>query len=341
VILDCHCHIIPSGMLTDAVPEQWRPVLRQQDGQPVVSFQGRRLTSVTGEFSDVSVMLEQAATAGVSHLLLSPWILLVPVSADAADADRICRVQNESLALASQDSGGRAFGLGAVPLQDADRAAAELAFLMTLPGMRGVEVPASVAGSYLGEDRFTPFWEAAAGTGAVVFVHPTTTGIGVPALDSRYLWNSVGNPLETAIAAAQLVVSGVLERHQGLTVLLAHGGGALLALRGRLQRAFEVRPEARSDTASSPDALLRRLYYDSLTHDRALLADLVAFAGPEHVLLGSDRPFDMGSDQPADDIRALRLCQADEELLLGGNARRLLDDACRHIPEAQRSHQRG
>ncbi len=325
MILDCHCHIIPAGMLTSAVPEQWRPVLHAEDGQPVVSFQGRRLTSVTGEFSDVSLMLEQAAAAGVSHLLLSPWILLVPVAADANDAVRICRVQNESLAQAAEDSGGRVFGLGAVPLQDATRAATELAALMALPGMRGVEVPASLAGSYLGEDRFTPFWEAAAGTGAVVFVHPTTTGIGVPALDGHYLWNSVGNPIETAIAAAQLVVGGVLERHQGLTVLLAHGGGALLGLRGRLRRAFAVRPEARSDTTIGPDALLRGLYFDSLTHDQALLADLIAYAGPEHVLLGSDRPFDMGSDQPVDDIRALRLSQADERLLLGGNAQRLLD----------------
>ena len=325
MIIDCHCHIIPSGMLTDAVPEQWRPVLSHEDGRPVAFFQGRRLTSVTGEFSDVSVMLEQSATAGVSHLLLSPWILLVPVTADAGEAVRICRVQNESLAQAAQDSGGLVFGLGSVPLQDGNRAAAELASLMALPGMRGVEVPASVAGSYLGEDRFAPFWEAAAGTGAMVFIHPTTTGIGVPALDDHYLWNSVGNPMETAIAAAQLVVSGVLERHHGLTVLLAHGGGALLALRGRLERAFAVRPEARSDTASSPDALLRRLYFDSLTHDRALLADLVAFAGPEHVLLGSDRPFDMGSDQPVEDIMALRLSQADEQLLLGGNAARLFE----------------
>jgi aminocarboxymuconate-semialdehyde decarboxylase len=325
VILDCHCHIIPAGMLTDAVPEQWRPVLHAEDGRPVVSFQGRTVTSVTGEFSDVSLMLEQAASAGVSHLLLSPWILLVPVAASAADAIRICRVQNESLALAAEDAGGRVFGLGAVPLQDAGLAAAELAALMALPGMRGVEVPASVAGSYLGEDRFAPFWEAAADTGAVVFVHPTTTGIGVPALDGHYLWNSVGNPMETAIAAAQLVVSGVLERHPGLIVLLAHGGGALLALRGRLQRAFAVRPEARSDAVRGPDALLRVLYFDSLTHDQALLADLIAFAGPEHVLLGSDRPFDMGSDQPVDDIRALRLTEADEQLLLGGNAQRLLD----------------
>jgi len=324
VILDCHCHVIPAGMLTGAVPEPWRPQLNVTDGQRVVSFQGRRLTSVTGEFSDVAVMLEEAGTAGVSHLLISPWILLVPVQAEVPVAMRICRVQNESIAQAAQDSGGRVYGLGAVPLQDPSLAAAELAELIAVPGMHGVEVPASVGGSYLGDDKFTPFWEAAADTGALVFVHPTTTGLGIAGLHGGYLWNSVGNPLETTIAAAQLVVNGVLERHPGLRILLAHGGGALLALRGRLRRAFAVRPEARAGSACEPDDSLRRLYFDSLTHDTAVLADLVAFAGADHVALGSDRPFDLGTDRPAEEIRALGLPAEDEQLLLGGTAERLL-----------------
>jgi aminocarboxymuconate-semialdehyde decarboxylase len=195
---------------------------------------------------------------------------------------------------------------------------------MGLPGLCGVEVPASVAGCYVGEQQFEPFWAAAAATGALVFIHPTTTGLGLPALADHYLWNSVGNPLETTIAAAQLVLSGVLERHPGLTVLLAHGGGALLALRGRLRRAAAVRPEAVADGARDVDDLLRRLYFDSLTHDQAVLADLVAFAGAGHVLLGSDRPFDMGSERPADEIRALRLSPAAERQITGGNAGRLL-----------------
>jgi len=325
MILDSHCHVIPPGMLTQAVPADWRPVLELQDGRQVVSFQGRRLTSITGEFADVATMLAQAESAGVTHLLLSPWILLIPTAAELAEATAICRVVNESLADAAAASpGGRILGLGAVPLQDPVAAAAELERLMTLPQMCGVEVPASVAGSYLGEDKFLPFWEAAAGSGAVVFLHPTTTGLGLDALDRNYLWNSVGNPVETAIAAAQLVAGGVLDRFGQLIVLLAHGGGALLGLRGRLRRAFEVRPEARSDCAASPEVMLRRLYFDSLTHDQALLRDLVAFAGPEHVLLGSDRPFDMGTDRPVQEIRSIGLGPADEQLLLAGNARRLL-----------------
>jgi aminocarboxymuconate-semialdehyde decarboxylase len=324
LILDCHSHVIPAGMLTGAVPDDWRPVIGAEAGRQVVSFQGRRLTSITGEFCDVDVMLTQAASAGVSHLLLSPWILLVPVGAEPSLAARICRVQNESMAAAASQADGRVLALGAVPLQDPVRAVAELQYLMALPGMYGVEVPASVVGSYLGDDHFASFWAAAAECGAVVFVHPTTTGLGLPALDSHYLWNSVGNPVETAIAAAQLVTNGVLSRHRDLRVLLAHGGGALLTLRGRLQRAFAVRPEARAASAAPPEELLRGIYYDSLTHDQAVLADLVDFAGAEHVLLGSDRPFDMGADHPADDITALALSDADTELLLSGSARRLL-----------------
>jgi aminocarboxymuconate-semialdehyde decarboxylase len=275
-------------------------------------------------------MLEQAKAAGVTHLLLSPWVLLIPVQAEPELAVRICRVQNESLAAAASESpAGQVLGLGAVPLADPALAVAELEYLMGLPGLCGVEVPASVAGSYLGEDRFTPFWEAAAGTGAVVFVHPTTTGLGsggqsLPGLDRHYLWNSVGNPLETTIAAAQLITCGVLDRNPGLVVVLAHGGGSLLALRGRLRRAFAVRPEARSASQARPDELISRLYFDSLTHDRALLADLVAFAGPGHVVLGSDQPFDMGTPRPADDVRSAGLSATDEQLILGGNAARLL-----------------
>ncbi len=324
MILDSHCHIIPAAMMTSAVPDDWRPSLSRADGRREVSFRGKTISSVTGEFADAGVMLAEAEAAGVTDLLLSPWILLVPAQAEPEEAARICRVQNESLAESARGQAGRVHALGAVPLQDPRRAVAELEYLMTLPGLHGVEVPASVGGCYVGEDRFAPFWEAAAGLGAVVFIHPTTTGLGLPALDGHYLWNSVGNPVETAIAAAQLVVGGVIERCPGLVVLLAHGGGALLTLRGRLRRAFAVRPEARADTAAGPDDLLRRLYFDSLTHDQDVLSDLVAFAGADHVLLGSDRPFDMGSDRPAADIAALRLSDADEQLILGGNAERLL-----------------
>jgi aminocarboxymuconate-semialdehyde decarboxylase len=321
-VVDVHCHVIAPAMLTAAVPDQWRPALRPGDGgRPVVEFRGRELTSAVAEFCEVDVMLAQAAATGVTHLLLSPWILLVPAAGPARDAARVCRVQNESLAGLAACHPAAVRVLGAVPLADPVAAAAELAYLMSLPGVAGAEIPARIGSYYPGDPRFLPFWEAAAATGALIFVHPTTSRSGSPALPEYYLWNSLGNPLETAVSAAHLIAAGVLDRLPALKLLLAHGGGALPALRGRLRRAHEVRPEA---AAVSPDPALRRLFYDSLTHDPAVLAGLVEFAGAGQVLLGSDRPFDMGTPDPAGDVAAAGLSPGQERAILGGTAARLL-----------------
>jgi aminocarboxymuconate-semialdehyde decarboxylase len=322
LIIDTHCHVIVAEMTAGRVPEHWRPVVSREHGRYRLRFRGREINSVTGEFTDVAAMLAEAAATGVGHLLLSPWINLVPVDAGPDEARLICQVQNEALAAAAAAHPGRVSAVGAVVLQDPVLAARQLTELVTVPGLCGVEIPSSVGGRYLGDDSFGPFWEAAEQSGALVFIHPSTRGFGVPALDGYYLWNSVGNPLETAVTAAHLAVSGVLERHPGLRVLLAHGGGALPAVRGRLRRAFAVRDEARSRSAAGPDESLRRFYYDTVTHDAGLLADLIRYAGADHVLLGSDRPFDMGTTDPVGEVRALEM--ADEDLVLSGNAARLL-----------------
>ena len=198
---------------------------------------------------------------------------------------------------------------------DALRAAMDL-------GLAGVEVAARVDGAYLGDDRFAPFWAAAEETGALVFVHPSTRGFEGPR--DHYLWNTVGNPVETTIAAAHLVMAGVLERHPDLRVLLAHGGGAVLALRGRLRHAHEHLGAARTALRESVDDSLRRLYFDTVVFDPAVLRALVDFAGADHVLAGSDHPFDMGDPDPAATVRAADLDPAAEAAILGGNAERLL-----------------
>jgi aminocarboxymuconate-semialdehyde decarboxylase len=323
LIIDTHCHVIVAEMTAGTVPEHWRPVVSRENGRYRLGFRGREINSVTGEFTDVAAMLEQAAATGIGHLLLSPWINLVPVDAGLPEARLICQVQNDALAAAAAAHPGRVSAVGAVALQDPVLAGRQLTELVAIPGMCGAEIPSSVGGRYLGDDFFGPFWEAAEASGALVFIHPSTRGFGVPALDGYYLWNSVGNPLETAVAAAHMAVAGVLERHPGLRVLLAHGGGALPAVRGRLRRAFAVRGEARAGTTAGPDESLRRFYYDTVTHDRDLLVGLIRYAGAGQVVLGSDRPFDMGTDHPLDEVRALAL-GAEEDLVVSGNATRLL-----------------
>ncbi|MEJ2292464.1 MAG: amidohydrolase family protein [Deinococcales bacterium] len=323
-VIDTHCHVIVPEMLQGAGGnEPWRPDVSWEDGHQIVAYRGKRIRSAVREFVRVDRILEQAAAEGVDQVVLSPWVNLLPFGLELEEALEVCRLQNEALSGAAAHHPGRVTALGAVPLQAPDHAAEELGRVMALPGVIGVEVSASVQGDYLGDDRFEPFWEAAERTGALVFIHPTTRGFGLPVFEEYYLWNTVANPVETAVTAAHMVVAGVLERHPGLRVLLAHGGGALLALRGRLRHAASFQPQARARLQGSFDDSLRRFFYDTVTFDPDLLRALIEYVGHEHVVLGSDRPFDMGTSRPVDEVRALRLPEAHERAVLAGNAERL------------------
>lgn len=323
MIIDTHSHIVVDALTTEHGAEAWRAEVREVGGFRRVFQQGRELASVVREFLDPERMAEQAAGDGVDHLLLSPWVRLLPFDLPLEDARRVCRIQNFALAEIVTTWPERFSAVGALPMQEPDLAAKDLAALRA-DGLAGVEMSATMAGRFLGDDAFEPFWAAAEETGAVLFVHPTTRGLAMPVFEQYYTWNTVANPMETAVTGAHLVMAGVLERHPDLRILLAHGGGALPALRGRLRHAYEEVPAARARLQEPPDVSLNRLFVDTVTHDRDLLARLVADFGASHVLLGSDRPFDMGTRDPVGEVRAVGLPEADEAAVLGGNAASLL-----------------
>jgi aminocarboxymuconate-semialdehyde decarboxylase len=319
---DVHAHVVVSEITGD---EPWQPrVYRDDTGAQVLEIGGKKIRAAVSEFVEIDGILAAQDAAGVDRVLLSPWVPLLYYDADPEEGLARARIQNEALAGLVRDHPDRVAALGAAPLQDPELAAGELHAVMERGLLRGVEVAASVRGVFLGDDRFEPFWEAAEATGALVFVHPTTRGFDSPAFQDYYLWNTVANPLETATTAAHMVVAGVMERHPGLHVLLVHGGGALLAVRGRMRHAHGFQPQARSRLRESPDESIRRFHFDTLTHDDALLRALIEYAGPDHVLLGSDYPFDMGDARQVDTVRALGLAPEVEEAILGGNAERLL-----------------
>jgi predicted TIM-barrel fold metal-dependent hydrolase len=322
VTFDVHAHVVMPEIVGD---EPWRPrVYRDEEGVQVVEMGGRQIRAAVAEFVDIEGIIAAQAEAGVDRMLLSPWVPLLYYEAEPHEGLRRARIQNVGLARRVGEHPEHVAAIGALPLQDPELAADELRALMDDGVLRGVEVAASVRGVYLGDDRFEPFWDAAEATGALVFAHPTTRGFDTPAFEDYYLWNTVGNPLETATTAAHMVMAGVMERHPGLRVLFAHGGGALLAVRGRLRHAHRFQPQARSRLRESPDDSIRRFYFDTLTHDPALLRALIDFAGPDRVLLGSDYPFDMGDARPVDTVRALKLPPDVEAAILGGNAEHLL-----------------
>lgn len=296
-VVDCHAHVVVPGLGVDV---EWR------DGAQVVIHGGREILAATREFRDLGRILEEQERAGVDVVVLCPYVNLCGVEIER---------QNEALAALA---GERVLVLGTV---DPERPE-QLVELERDGRLRGVEIPAAPGGSFLGDPRFRDFWAAASETGALVFVHPSSRGLALPVMDEHYFWNTLGNPFETTVTAAHMLAAGVLDEHPRLEVLLAHGGGALPALRGRLAREQQIHPPGRDVQAA-----LRRFHVDTVVHDPAVLGDLVQLFGPERVLLGSDYPFDMGSERPAEIVRALGLRSDEEALILGGNALRLLQES--------------
>jgi aminocarboxymuconate-semialdehyde decarboxylase len=278
-------------------------VVEWRDGAQIVSFAGREFRSARREFCDVGRILEEHDRAGVDIVALAPWVNLCGVEIDR---------QNDALAALASD---RVVLLGTVDPTKPE----QLVDLMGDGRFVGVELRTAWEGVYLGDGRFEPFWAAAEETGALVFVHPSTRIEALPVLDEHYLWNTIGNPFETAVAAAHMIASQTLDRHPSVKVLLAHGGGVLPALRGRLAREQAIHPPGRDVRTA-----MRRFLVDTVVHDSDVLRDLIEFFGPGHVLLGSDYPFDMGDERPVETIRRLGLEPRVERMILGENALRLI-----------------
>jgi len=324
MIIDVHAHIIVPEILRDAkLSEEWRPRVVWENGKQFVEYRPKRIGSALREFVSIETILDEMKKSGVDAVLLCPWVSLVRYEAKAEESLDACQIQNDALISLVKKHVGQVSALGMVPLQDVELSIKELERMMKA-GLKGVEIGTHVNGTYPGDARFRSFWEACESLGAFVFIHPVEGG-GRAELRDYYMWNVIGNPMETTVAAGHLILSGVLEAYPRLKILLAHGGGALPYLHGRLDRGFKQRPEINKVIKQPPTEYLKHFYFDTITHDATVLKSLVDLVGADHVMLGSDYPFDMGNENPAELVRAANLGGDAESKILGENAKQLLN----------------
>ncbi len=324
MMIDTHAHIIVPEILRDTKPdEEWRPRVIWENNKQFVEYGPKRIGSATREFVSPEKILDEIKKSGVDAVLLCPWVSLVRYEATPEESLDACQVQNDALSLLVKKYPNRVAALGMIPLQDVALAIKELERLMK-SGLKGVEIGTHVNGVYPGDARFRPFWEACESLGAFVFIHPVEGG-GRAELRDYYMWNVIGNPMETTVAAGHLILSGVMDAYPRLKILLAHGGGALPYLHGRLDRGFKQRPEINKAISRPPTEYLKQFYFDTITHDPIVLKSLVDFVGADHILLGSDYPFDMGNENPVELVRAANLGIENEKKILGENAMQLLN----------------
>lgn len=275
-----------------------------------------RLTQAARRLADMDAM-------GVDVQVVSPSPNQYHYWAPQDLAADLVRIQNEALADLCAAAPDRLLALGAVSPQHPGLAAAQLRHCVGELGFKGVEISSVIGDMDVSDRRLDPFWQAAEDTGALVFIHPMGCSLD-ERLAPAYLSNHVGQPVEHAVALSHLIFGGVLDRHQRLKVVAAHGGGYLPAHMGRADHAWAQRDDART-CRHRPSSYLSRLHFDSLVFDPRDLALLVERVGIANVVIGTDYPFDMGHYDIHGLIAALPdLTEADRAALLGGNLARLM-----------------
>jgi aminocarboxymuconate-semialdehyde decarboxylase len=239
-----------------------------------------QIRRVWPQLTDAGRRLADLAAMGVDFQVVGP----MPMHRYWAGPDlalKLATATNEAVAAHCADGKGRLAGLGTLPLQHPDLAVRELERAMTELGLKGASVSTNVDGRELADRAFDPVWEAAADLGAVIFIHPWGCSLGAR-LSTNYLGNTFGQPAETALALSRLIFDGTLDRHPGLRLLAAHGGGFLPACIGRSDHAWENRSDARG-CADRPSEYLRRIWYDTLVYTPQALRHLAEAAGADKV----------------------------------------------------------
>ncbi|QYX75161.1 amidohydrolase family protein [Streptomyces akebiae] len=325
--IDVHAHVLLPEIeaLVGGLPglAEARALDARRNGPAALAVNGPMVRERVPLLTDPTVRLAAMDRQGVDVQLVSPSPSHYHYWADEETAEKLCRLAGEATAAHCSAAPDRLRGLGLVPLQHPRLAVRALDHALE-QGLSGVEISSHAPGRELSDPAYEPLWSRAEESGAVLFLHPFGCTLD-ERLDQWYLSNTVGQPTENAVALSHLIFSGVLDRHPGLKVIAAHGGGYLPTHIGRSDHAWSTRSDAGAGCAHLPSSYLKRLYFDSLVHDPHVLGELVRVAGPDRVCLGSDYPFDMGTEDPVGALRAARLSEADFDAVRGGNAAALLN----------------
>ncbi len=288
--------------------EESKKVVRQRD------------IFIVERMSDVKDRIDRMDAMGVGiQVLSSSLVQQITYWAEPRESLRLERLLNDRMAAAVATNPKRLIGLGGVPLAAPALAVEELTRCMAELKLAGVGISTTAGDMEIGDPALRPFWQKAEELGAVVYIHPAgNTG---ERFAKWYLWNSIGQAYEEAMAIASLMYEGILEAFPGLKICISHGGGYMPYNMGRVARNYLDKPATRVNMKKSPAEYLRMLYYDSCVYETSVLEALVKRVGADRVVLGSDYP--VGEPKPIAFIESCDLSADDKRKIISENAARL------------------
>jgi aminocarboxymuconate-semialdehyde decarboxylase len=327
---DLHNHVIPPTVV-EAIrrnPDRYGTRIEERDGKQYFDSHGR-LTELLPEFHNVEAKVAWMDRVGmdVSVISVGPPIYFYWLKPDAGR--EIVALANDGIARMVAKHPDRLRGMAHLPMQDPDAAVAELERAVKEYRFKAVELATSIEGVPLADMKFRKVLRAIERLGLFLFTHPYQC-LAQGGMDAYYLRNFIGFPLDTTIMIAHLMFSGALDELKKLRILCAHGGGFMPYQIGRFVHGHAVRPEPKVNKASSPARLFERFYFDCLTHEPRSARHLINMVGADHMVIGTDNPFDMAPRTDALQVGQVGaipgLTPAEREWICNRTARALLGE---------------
>jgi aminocarboxymuconate-semialdehyde decarboxylase len=323
--IDIHCHVhtpAAEDLVKDIPGSGISPSMRWQN-EASLEVNRKQAETVREQLTVIERRLADMDALGIDIQAISPSPPQYYYGIPAELGRQTARLINENIASIVAQHPDRFVGMGTVPLQDPAMAVAELDHMVGTLGLRGVEISSNVDGAELSEARFRPFFAKAEELGILVFMHPVGFTEG-RRLTDHYLINVIGQPLDSTVAVHHLIFGGVLDAYPRLKLCIAHGGGYVAAYSGRMDHAHGARSDTKRVIKRRPTSYLKKLYFDTVVFTPHQLEYLVKQWGSDHVLLGTDYPYDMAEPDPVGFVDGARLKDDEKAAVLGGNAARLL-----------------
>jgi aminocarboxymuconate-semialdehyde decarboxylase len=321
-VIDFHAHLMLPEIYGITGPHT---MFVKSNTDPTMSEEARkgvreREAVLVARMSDVTERIDRMDAMGVDMQVLSSSLVQQSTYwAEPRESLRMERMLNDRMAAVVAANPKRLIGLGGAPLAAPALAVAELERCMGELGLAGVGISTTARDMELGDAALRPFWEKAEELGAVVYIHPAgNTGARFA---KWYLWNSIGQAFEEAMAIASLMYDGILDAFPQLKICISHGGGYMPYYMGRIARNYAEKPATRINMKRSPAEYLRMLYYDSCVYEPEVLEALVRRVGADRVLLGSDYP--VGEPKPVEFVESCALTVEEKERIIGVNAAQL------------------
>ncbi|MED0738506.1 amidohydrolase family protein [Aneurinibacillus thermoaerophilus] len=327
VRVDFHTHIIPEDIshLTEKLQgDRWPILNRTCTCGANIMVAGKVFREVTDQVWDPAKRIHDMERENVDIQVLSPIPVTFSYWAPAEEAEVMVRIQNDFIAETVRQNPERFIGLGTVPLQNTEIAIHEMDRCMNELGLKGIEIGTNVNGKNLDDPYLIEFFEMCDRWKVPIFIHPWET-LGRERMPRHNLMYTVGMPSETSLAAASLILGGVIEKFPRLKICFAHGGGSFPYILPRLDKGWRVWPHLRL-IEQPPSYYAKNFYFDSLVNDPLNIQYLVDRFGYDRILMGSDYPFLLRESPPGEVIdKTLAITEEQKRAMLGENALRFLN----------------